>query len=66
MALKLRNPAVVLPKFDVMTIDHLPSAFFRGGVVIADEIDGFHEVAITADKVSSIVRRNRDSLTPSA
>jgi hypothetical protein len=61
MAFKLRDPAVVLPKFDIMTVYHLPGAFFRRGVVVADEIDGFHEMAVTADKVSSIVRHNRIS-----
>ena len=59
MAFELRNPAVVLPKFNVVTVDHLPGAFPCGGVVIADQIDGFHELAVTADKISSIVRHIR-------
>jgi hypothetical protein len=45
----------VLPKFDIVTVDHLRGAFACGGVVIADQIDGFHEMAVSADKVSSIV-----------
>jgi hypothetical protein len=59
MAFELRNPAVVLPKFNVVTVDYLPGAFPCGGVVIADQIDGFHELAVTADKISSIVRHIR-------
>jgi hypothetical protein len=61
MAFELRNPAVVLPKFNVVTVDYLPGAFPCGGVVIADQIDGFHELAVTADKISSIVRHIRAS-----
>jgi hypothetical protein len=64
-AFKLRNPAVVLPKFNVVTIDHLPGVFAGGFVVIADEIDGFHEMTVTANKVGSIVRHDLRSLTPS-
>jgi hypothetical protein len=63
MAFKLLNSAVVLPKLDVVTIDHLPGAFSCTVVVIADEIDGFHEMAVTADKVSAIVRHDRTFLT---
>lgn len=64
MAFKLLNPAVVLPKLNVVTIDHLPGAFLCAVVVIADEIDGFHEVTVTANKIRSIMRHNRRSLTP--
>jgi hypothetical protein len=63
MAFKLLDSAVVLPKFNVMTVDHLPGAFPCTIVVIADEIDGLHEMAVTADKIRSIVRHTRRSLT---
>ena len=59
MTFKLRNPAILLPKFNVVTVDHLPGAFSCPVVVIADEIDGLHEMAVTADKVRSIVRHIR-------
>jgi hypothetical protein len=59
MAFKLLNSAVVLPKFDVVTIDHLPGAFSCAVVVIADQIDGFYEMAVAADEVGSIVRHDR-------
>jgi hypothetical protein len=55
MTFELRNPAVALPKFNIVTVDHFAGAFACGGVVLADEIDGLHEVAVSANKVSSIV-----------
>jgi hypothetical protein len=64
MALKLLDPAVMLPKLDVVTVDHLPGVFSCAIVVIADEIDGFHEMAIPANKVRPVVRHDRCSLTP--
>jgi hypothetical protein len=63
MAVELFNLAVVLPKFNIVTVDHLPGAFSCAVVVIADEIDGFHEMAVTADKVRAIVRHDRTFLT---
>jgi hypothetical protein len=63
MAFELLDPAVVLPKFDIVTVDHLPGAFPCTVVVIADEIDGLHEMAVTADKVRPIVRHDRSFLT---
>jgi hypothetical protein len=59
MAFKFLNSAVVLPKFDVVTVDHLLGALPCAVVVIADEIDGFHEMTVTADKVRPIVRHDR-------
>jgi hypothetical protein len=63
MRVKLRNPAVVLPKLNVVTIDHLPGTFLCTVVVVADQIDGFHEMTVPANKVCSIVRHSRHSLT---
>jgi hypothetical protein len=63
MAFKLLDSAVVLPKFDVVAVDHLPGAFSCTVVIIADEIDGLHEMAVTANKIRSIVRHTRRSLT---
>ena len=63
MAFELRNPAVVLPKFNVVTVDYLPGAFPCGGVVIADQIDGFHELTVTANKVGAIIRHGARSIT---
>jgi hypothetical protein len=63
MALKLLDPAVVLPKFNVVTVDHLPGAFPCTIVVIADQIDGLHEMTVAANKVGSVVRHDRSFLT---
>jgi hypothetical protein len=46
----------MLPKFDVVTVNHSLSALLRSVVIIADEIDGLDDVAISANQVSSIVR----------
>jgi hypothetical protein len=59
MAFKFLNSAVVLPKFDIVTVYHLPGAFPCALVVIADEIDGFHEMTVTANKVRPIVGHDR-------
>jgi hypothetical protein len=56
LAFEFCNPADMLPKFDVVTIDHSLGAFLRSVVIIADEIDGLDDVAIPANQVSSIVR----------
>jgi hypothetical protein len=63
MAFELFDPAVVLPKLDVVTIDHLPGTFPCTVVVITDEIDGLHEMTVTANKVRPIVRHDRRSFT---
>jgi hypothetical protein len=63
IAFKLLDPAVALPKLNVVTVDHFAGAFPCTVVVIADEIDGFHETAVMADEVCSIVRHDRCSLT---
>jgi hypothetical protein len=62
VAFKLLDPAVVLPELDVVAIDHLPGAFPCTVIVIADEIDGLHEMTVTANKVRPIVRHDRRSL----
>jgi hypothetical protein len=56
LAFKFCNPAGMLPKFDVVTVNHSLSALLRSVVIIADEIDGLDDVAISANQVSSIVR----------
>jgi hypothetical protein len=56
LAFKFCNPAGMLPKFDVVTVNHSLGAFLRSVVIIADEIDGLDDVAIPANQVSSIVR----------
>jgi hypothetical protein len=61
MAFKFLDPAVVLPKLNVVTIDHFAGAYLRTVVVIANEIDGFHETAVVANKVCSIVCHDRCS-----
>jgi hypothetical protein len=66
MAFKLGNLAVVLPKLNVVTIDHLPGAFPCAVVVVADQIDGFHEMTVPANKVCSIIRHGRRFLTSAA
>jgi hypothetical protein len=50
MAFEFLNPAVVLPKFNVVTVDHFPGAFPCSVVIIiADEVNRFHELAVTAN-----------------
>jgi hypothetical protein len=61
-AFKLLNSAVALPKFNVVSVHHLPSAFPCNVVIIANEIDGFHEVAVTANEIGLIMRHKRRSL----
>jgi hypothetical protein len=63
MAYKFLNSAVVLPKLDVVTVDHLPGTFSCAVIVIADEIDGFHKMAVTANKVRPVVCHDRSSLS---
>jgi hypothetical protein len=63
MTLKLLDLAVLLPKLNVVAIDHLPGTFPCTVIVIADQIDGLHEMAVTANKVRPIVRHDRRSLT---
>jgi hypothetical protein len=63
IAFELLYPAIVQPKFHIVTVDHFAGTFPCTVVVIADEIDGFHEMAVTANKVRSIVRHDRGSLT---
>jgi hypothetical protein len=61
-AFELLDPAVALPKFNIVTVDHFAGSFPCSVIVIADEIDGFHELAVTANKVRPIVRHDRSSL----
>ena len=62
MTFELFDPAVVLPKLDVVTIDHLPGTFPCTVVVIANEINGLHEMTVTANKVRPIVCHDRRPL----
>jgi hypothetical protein len=62
-AFELLDPAVAVPKFNIVAIDHFAGAFPCTVVVGANEIDGFHELAVTADKVRSIVRHDLTSVT---
>jgi hypothetical protein len=52
------NPAGVLPKLNVVTVNHSLGAFLRNFVIIAVEINRLNEVAISANQVSSIVRHS--------
>jgi hypothetical protein len=63
-AFEFLDPAVAVPKFNVVAVDHFAGSFSCAVVVGANEIDGFHELAVTADKVRSIVRHDLTSLTP--
>jgi hypothetical protein len=56
LAFKFCNPAGMLPKFDVVTVNHSLGAFPGSVVIIADEIDDLDDVAISAHQASSIVR----------
>ena len=55
-AFKFCNPTGMLPKFDVVTVNHSLGAFLGSVVIIADEIDDLNDVAISAHRASSIVR----------
>jgi hypothetical protein len=59
LAFKSYNPAGVLPKLDVVTVNHSLGAFLRSVVVDAVEIDGLNEIALVANQVCSIVRHRR-------
>jgi hypothetical protein len=52
------NPADVLPKLNVVTVNHSLGAFLRSFVIIAVEINRLYVVAISANQVSSIVRHS--------
>jgi hypothetical protein len=59
LAVKLWNSAGVMPKLNIVTINHFEGAFHCGFVVGADEVDCFNAVAVTANNVPLIVRLNR-------
>jgi hypothetical protein len=50
----------MLPKLDVVTVNHSLGAFLGSVVIIADEIDDLNDVAISTHQASSIVRHRRD------
>jgi hypothetical protein len=56
LAFKFCNPAGMLPKFDVVTVNDSLGAFLGSVVIIANEIDDLNDVAISAHQGSSIVR----------
>lgn len=60
LAFKFCNPAGMLPKLDVVTVNHSLGAFLGSVVIIADEIDDLDDVAISAHQASSIVRHRLD------
>lgn len=39
----------MLPKLDVVTVNHSLGAFLRGGAVDAVEIDGLNKIAVAAN-----------------
>src|SRR5258708_4189728 len=55
LAVKPRNPAVALPKFDVMSVDELLCGFNRSIVAGAIELNRPHEMAVVANDINSIV-----------
>jgi hypothetical protein len=58
LAFKFCNPAGMLPKLDVVTVNHSLGAFLRSFIIIAVEINRLNEVAVSANQVSSIVRHS--------
>src|ERR1700677_3497707 len=58
LACEFCNPAGVLPKLNVVTVNHSLGAFLRSFVIIAVEIKRLNEVAVSANQVSSIVRHS--------
>jgi hypothetical protein len=58
-AFEFCNPAGMLPKLNVVTVNHSLGAFLRSVVVIANDIDGLDEITIAANQVCSIVRHGR-------
>ena len=59
LAFKFCNPAGMLPKLDVVTVNHSLGAFLGGVVIIADEIDDLNDVAISAHQVRHRASRAR-------
>jgi hypothetical protein len=56
LAFKFCNPAGVLPKLYVVTVNHSLGAFLRTFVIVANEIDGLNEITVAANQVCSITR----------
>ena len=46
----------MLPKLDVVTVNHSLGAFLRSVLIIAGEIDSLNKIAVAANQVCSIVR----------
>jgi hypothetical protein len=61
LAVKLCNSAGVMPKLNIVPINHFEGAFLCSFVIGAGEVDCFNQVAVTANKVRLIVRHNRRS-----
>jgi hypothetical protein len=59
LAFKFCNPAGVLPKLNVVTVNHSLGTFLCGVVIVANEIDGLNEITVAANQVCSIVRHGR-------
>jgi hypothetical protein len=59
---KLRNPAGMLPKLNVVTVHHFLRPLSRGVVILAVQVDGFDEIAVMANEIGSIMRHSRCSL----
>jgi hypothetical protein len=59
---KLRNPASMLPEFNVVTIYHFLRSLSRGVVILAVQVDGFDDIAVLANKIGLIMRHGRNSL----
>ena len=55
MAVELRDLAFVMPKHDVVTVDHFEGAFYCSFVVGADDVDRFDAGTVTTNKICLIV-----------
>jgi hypothetical protein len=55
---ELCNPAGMLPKLNVVTIHHLLRPLYRGGVIVAVQVNGFDEIAVLTNKIGSIMRHS--------
>jgi hypothetical protein len=56
LTVNFRDPAGIVPKFDLLTIDHSRSPFLCIIVVVAVEIESPDVIPVTANNLRSVVR----------
>jgi hypothetical protein len=48
----------MLPKLNVVTVNHFLCPLSRCVVILAVQVDGFDEIAVLANKIGSIMRHS--------